>query len=86
MHMRHCLASLQYEHGVMDHIESDEQGGLILEVCRKLKVHMRKSKTRKKSKKDTEKGLRRSLRSLVTMTNCNGALSCFSEDCIARKK
>ena len=52
----------------MDHIESDEQGGLILEVCCKLKVHMRKSKTRKKSKKDTEKGLRRSLRSLVTIT------------------
>ena len=43
----------------MDYIESDEQGDLILELCHKLKVHMRKSKTRKKSKKDTEKGLRK---------------------------
>ena len=59
MHMRHCIASFIYEHGVMDHIDTEghenAQSERLQALCKKLKVHMAKSKTQKRKKKDSDK-------------------------------
>jgi hypothetical protein len=59
MHMRHCIAAFIYEHAIMDHIETDGQSLEIQATCKKHKVHMAKSKTTKRKKKDTESDYRK---------------------------